>query len=158
MLAQASTDVECPLPAGADSISCLAWNPAGNMLVAGGWDGKARVWEVQRQVPGGAPVAAAARAEVDVGGPILDVTWRDDSSVVVVGCARNGTPPAGPPLGRENLGVQHAPGFWAPPAARGPRRPTAPAPPSPPRRRNELLKVIRTHFSRHGLRHVQRLL
>lgn len=39
---QQTGDVELPLPAGADTIQCLDWNPQGNMIAGGGWDNKAR--------------------------------------------------------------------------------------------------------------------
>ena len=41
-------DLELPLPAGADTIQALDWNPMGNMLAGGGWDNKARCGEGQR--------------------------------------------------------------------------------------------------------------
>lgn len=37
---QAAADVDLPLPAGADTIQCLGWNPQGNMIAGGGWDNK----------------------------------------------------------------------------------------------------------------------
>lgn len=36
-------DLELPLPAAADTVQCLDWNPQGNMVAAGGWDNKARL-------------------------------------------------------------------------------------------------------------------
>lgn len=35
-------DLELPLPAGADTIQAIDWNPTGNMLAGGSWDNKAR--------------------------------------------------------------------------------------------------------------------
>jgi hypothetical protein len=35
-------DVECGLPADADSVQSLSWSPTANFLAAGGWDAKVR--------------------------------------------------------------------------------------------------------------------
>jgi hypothetical protein len=35
-------DLELPLPAGADTVQAIDWNPTGNMLAGGSWDNKAR--------------------------------------------------------------------------------------------------------------------
>lgn len=55
-------DVELPLPAGADTIQALGWNPGGNMLAGGSWDNKASLLGGCVVVGGGVVAAAAAAA------------------------------------------------------------------------------------------------
>lgn len=87
--AQQEKDLELPLPAGADTIQALGWNPMGNMLAGGSWDNKMRIWEVGRSMQGGAPTSAVGKAEVDAGGPLLDLEWKDDGMHVFgVGCGK----------------------------------------------------------------------
>ena len=81
----APLDVEMPLPPGADSISSLDWNPQGNMIAAGSWDNKVRIWEVQRNGMGGAPSGGTGKAEKDMGSPLLDVEWKDDGTTLFAG-------------------------------------------------------------------------
>lgn len=46
-----------------------------------------RIWEVGRAMPGTAPSSAVGKAEIDAGGPILDLEWKDDGMHVFgVGC------------------------------------------------------------------------
>ena len=82
---QPSPEVEMPIPAGADSISSLDWNPAGNMIAAGSWENKIRIWEVQRNPAGGAPTGGSGKAEKDTGSPVLDVEWKDDGAAIFSG-------------------------------------------------------------------------
>ena len=46
-----------------------------------------RIWEVNRSQPGMHATSAAGKAEIDVGGPVLDLEWKDDGMHVFgVGC------------------------------------------------------------------------
>lgn len=77
------------MPPGADSIGALEWNPAGNMLAAGSWDNKLRIWEVGRSGPGGQPTNGVGKAEKDVAAPVLDIAWKDDGvNLFAAGCGK----------------------------------------------------------------------
>lgn len=39
-----AADYRIPFPADGDSVSCIKFNGVGNMLAAGGWDGKVRIF------------------------------------------------------------------------------------------------------------------
>jgi len=72
-----NNDVEVPNPA-TDGISCVAWSPAANLLVAGGWDNQIRCWEVNQS-------AAVPKAATSHDAPILCATWSNDGARVFTG-------------------------------------------------------------------------
>jgi len=73
-----NNDFEVPSPPG-DSISCLAFSPVANLLVAGAWDNQVRCWDVQ---PSGQAVPKAATSHDQ---PVLCAAWSADGSTVFSG-------------------------------------------------------------------------
>ena len=71
-------DFEVPSPPG-DSVSCLAFSPVANLLVAGAWDNQVRCWDVQ---PSGQAVPKAATSHDQ---PVLCAAWSADGSTVFSG-------------------------------------------------------------------------
>lgn len=71
-------DFEVPSPP-ADSVSCLAFSPVANLLVAGAWDNQVRCWDVQ---PSGQAVPKAATNHDQ---PVLCTAWSADGSTVFSG-------------------------------------------------------------------------
>ena len=82
--APARRDLEIPVPPGADAFSALAWAPTTNHIAATSWDGKVRVWEVQRGA-GNAPVGGVGKLEFDAGAPLLDLAWKEDGQHAFIG-------------------------------------------------------------------------
>lgn len=80
-----NNDFEVPL-AGSDGIQCLEWAPAGNFLVSGGWDNKMRCFQIDVPSPGYGASAARQLREKAIGGPVLDVCWKDNGNVFAGGC------------------------------------------------------------------------
>jgi mRNA export factor len=73
-----------------DGISCLAFNPAGNLLVAASWDNSVRCWELQRAHGTAGPVSAAQpKAEMKHEGPVLSTVFTDDGTTVFSGSGDN---------------------------------------------------------------------
>lgn len=82
-------DFSIPIPADADSFTDIEFAPAASgtsMLASAGWDGKVRIWELQR-VTGG--MAAAPRAELAAGAPVLDMCWDESGRKVFSAGADN---------------------------------------------------------------------
>lgn len=71
-------DFEVPSPP-SDSVSCLAFSPVANLLVAGSWDNQVRCWDVQ---PSGQAVPKAATQHDQ---PVLCTAWSADGSAVFSG-------------------------------------------------------------------------
>ena len=67
--------------AATDGISCIAWSPTSNYLVAGSWDNQIRVWDVQMNGQ------AVPKAAVSHDGPILCAGWSNDGARVFTGGA-----------------------------------------------------------------------
>ncbi|KAL6052469.1 Rae1 protein [Balamuthia mandrillaris] len=75
-----SKDVEVP-SAPNDSVSCLAWSPKANYLVAGSWDNQVRCWEVQQSGQ------VVPKASINHDGPVLCATWSGDGTQIFsAGC------------------------------------------------------------------------
>mmetsp|Transcript_4322 Transcript_4322/g.8610 ORF Transcript_4322/g.8610 Transcript_4322/m.8610 type:complete len:359 (-) Transcript_4322:479-1555(-) len=68
-----------PEPPG-DSISCLAWSPAQNILAAGSWDRSVRIWEVS-------PTGIAPRMAVQHEAPVLCCNFSRDGQRIFSGSA-----------------------------------------------------------------------
>jgi WD40 repeat protein len=71
------------------SFSSLDFSPTSQFIVSGAWDNKGRVWELSRDGSGRyGPGSTGMRAEVDMGGPLLDVKWSqwEATKVYAVGC------------------------------------------------------------------------
>jgi len=66
-----------------DSISCLAFSPKANYLVAGSWDNQIRLWDVQ---PNGSTVPKMASNHE---GPVLCAAWSADGGRVFSGGCDN---------------------------------------------------------------------
>lgn len=62
-----------------DGVSCLAFSPVSNLLVAGSWDNQVRCWDVQ---PNGQAVPKAATAHDQ---PVLCTAWSADGTAVFSG-------------------------------------------------------------------------
>ena len=62
-----------------DGISCIAWSPVTNNIVAGSWDNEIRCWEVQQS--GQAVPKSAIRHD----GPVLCASWSNDGARVFTG-------------------------------------------------------------------------
>jgi len=79
--------LEVPLGAGSDTIQALAWTPlAGtNHVVCGSWDKQMRCYEVEQDGASGRPVAAHPMVATSLGGPVLDVAWREDGAAAFGG-------------------------------------------------------------------------
>mmetsp|Transcript_71976 Transcript_71976/g.197088 ORF Transcript_71976/g.197088 Transcript_71976/m.197088 type:complete len:342 (-) Transcript_71976:14-1039(-) len=75
-----NNDLEVPNAAD-DGISCVAWSPVANHIVAGSWDNQVRCWEVQ---PTGQAVPKAATSHT---GPVLCASWSNDGARVFTGSA-----------------------------------------------------------------------
>ena len=73
-----NNDVEVP-SAAEDGISCVAWSPTSNLLVAGSWDQQVRCWDVQMN--GQAVPKAAQRHDA----PVLCAAWGGDGARVFTG-------------------------------------------------------------------------
>ena len=71
-------DVEVP-NAATDGISCVAWSPASNHIVAGSWDNQIRCWEVQ------ANGSSVPKAAISHEGPVLCASWTNDGTKVYTG-------------------------------------------------------------------------
>jgi len=72
-------DVEVP-QAPADGISCMAFSPKANYLIAGSWDNQVRCWEI-----GG--TGASPKASITHDAPVLCAAWSGDGSKVFsAGC------------------------------------------------------------------------
>lgn len=65
-----------------DSISCLAWSPAGNILAAGSWDKSVRIWEVTAQ-------GVQARMAVQHEAPVLCCNFSKDGQRIFSGGCDN---------------------------------------------------------------------
>jgi len=65
-----------------DSISCLAWSPAGNILAAGSWDKSVRIWEVSAQ-------GVQARMAIQHEAPVLCCNFSKDGQKIVSGGCDN---------------------------------------------------------------------
>jgi mRNA export factor len=72
-----------------DGISSLAFNPAGNLLVAASWDNSVRCWELQRSHAAGPVTAAQPKAEMKHEGPVLSTVFTDDGTTVFSGSGDN---------------------------------------------------------------------
>uniref|UniRef100_A0A0N5BST8 WD_REPEATS_REGION domain-containing protein n=1 Tax=Strongyloides papillosus TaxID=174720 RepID=A0A0N5BST8_STREA len=81
---KATTDVEVQ-NAPDDTCSALKFNPcvAGSptLLAAGGWDNTIRVWQVSDSGQ------AEAKLMQNIGAPVLDISWFDDSSKLFIASA-----------------------------------------------------------------------
>jgi len=73
-----NNDVEVP-NAATDGISCVAWSPASNHIVAGSWDNQIRCWEVQ------ANGSSVPKAAISHEGPVLCASWTNDGTKVYTG-------------------------------------------------------------------------
>ena len=65
--------------AATDGISCVAWSPTANFLVAGSWDNQIRCWEVQQNGQA-VPKAATSHAA-----PVMCAGWAADGARVYTG-------------------------------------------------------------------------
>ena len=65
--------------AASDGISCIAWSPTHNFLVAGSWDNQIRCWDVQMS---GQAVPKAATSH---DAPVLCAAWSADGAHVFTG-------------------------------------------------------------------------
>lgn len=54
-------DLDCPLPAGADSVQALGWSPTANFLCAGTWDSMVCRWRMPFVRRGCYPDVASVR-------------------------------------------------------------------------------------------------
>ncbi len=65
--------------AATDGISCVAWSPVSNHIVAGSWDNQIRCWDVQ------ANGTAVPKAATSHDAPILCAAWSNDGARVFTG-------------------------------------------------------------------------
>lgn len=71
-------DFEVPSPP-TDGVSCLAFSPTSNLLIAGSWDNQVRCWDVQSN---GQAVPKAATSHES---PVLCAAWAADGATVFSG-------------------------------------------------------------------------
>jgi mRNA export factor len=81
-------DIELSLPPGdrLDGVSCLAFSPKANFVVATSWDSKIRCWEIQSSFSN---LAAAGKAVTNGDAPLLSCSWTGDGQRVFFGGCDN---------------------------------------------------------------------
>eukprot|EP01097_Dermamoeba_algensis_P007694 TRINITY_DN490_c0_g1_i1.p1 TRINITY_DN490_c0_g1~~TRINITY_DN490_c0_g1_i1.p1 ORF type:complete len:352 (-),score=56.20 TRINITY_DN490_c0_g1_i1:176-1231(-) len=116
MAQNATKDPEIASPA-TDSISCMAFSPKANYLVAGSWDSQLRCWEVTGNSNTNPPnVYSTARGQISHDAPILSTCWSGDGTKVFTGGCDNKIKcwlPANNqivPIGQHAAPVKHV--FW----------------------------------------------
>lgn len=73
-------------PAPEDTLSSLEWSPTANYLAAGSWDNKVRMYQVQASAGG---IQGAAKAAYTHQGPVLDVSWNKEGTILYSGGCDN---------------------------------------------------------------------